>query len=184
MSFPHEAAATSQALSSLVAHTPGGVVLCRAMSQVSVSAEGTPASPPSQPRVLLQRGEGDSLTVIESGPTGRSVIPVQGVQRSRAAGSPLKCVFPPQTHTGSTTSAAWPGWTSTRWSPPPTMPLSKSGQSATEDPPPHGRIRDWSSSAAEHSLPLTLCTAPARPGAGPIPMTLVSAGCSYLYTSF
>nr|CCQ43551.1 alternative protein WDR1 [Homo sapiens] len=48
-------------------------------------------------------------------------------------------------HTGCTMSAAWPGWTSTRWSRPPMMPLSRSGQSPTEEPHPRlwmDRIRD------------------------------------------
>lgn len=101
---------------------------------------------------------------------------------SRAAGSPQR-LLPPQMLTGSTTSAAWPGWTSTRWSPPPTTPLSKSGQSPTEGPPP----LDGPNQGLELNRSRTrrfsthFCPAPPRPAPlsreGPSASALVSAGC-------
>lgn len=110
-----------------MAHAPGGV----SASEGDARFSSIPALGPS-----AMRG-GDSLTTPQAAPSSPSKV--YGAAERPAL---RKVFFSPQMHTGSTMSAAWPGWTSTRWSPPPTMPLSKSGQSATEDAPPHGRIRD------------------------------------------
>lgn len=90
--------------------------------------------PSSLTLVLLREGDGDSSPGTLSLVSAR-VVPSSWLEVSVGAEGPAshRRLPLPQMRTGCTTSAAWPGWTSTRWSPPPTTPLSKSGQSPTED---------------------------------------------------